>query len=278
MFKLEGFIKPENVFFNLNSGSKRGVLKETVARVCEVEGIKDKEEELLGCILNREKVESTGIGQGFAIPHCHYDHFQGVKVFVAFPKEPIDFKSMDGSLVRAIFMIISDNKSNEIYLKTLSRLMYLFRNVHLRDQLFSLTKVEQFIELIQASDQQLKYISFSGLKEMIKLLELENEIETYSHEILVVEGKRKGKANLKEDSQYLKLQADRDLQVKKIDQRLLSIYKQLKHKYNGEILSRVYQNVCGYCNVQLPVHIIREIKRQNQIIQCNTCAKILILR
>ncbi len=278
MFKLEGFIKPEYVFFDLDSGSKKGLLKETVARVCEIEGIKNKEEELLSYILNREKVESTGIGEGFAIPHCHYDHFNGVKVFVAFPKEPIDFKSVDNSLVRAIFMIISDNKSNEIYLKTLSRLMYLFRNVHLRDQLFSLTKVDQFMELIQASDRELEYISYAGLKEMIKLLELDNEIETYSHEVLVVDGKRKGKANLKEDPQYLKLQEDRDLQNRKIDQRLMSIYKQLKHKYNGEILSRVYKNVCGYCNVQLPVHIIREIKRQNQIIQCNTCAKILILR
>ncbi len=277
MIKLQDFIQQEHIFFDLKSPSKKGVLKDLVKNICSVENIEDKEQDILEQILEREKIESTGIGNSFAIPHCHYEDFSGVKVYVGFPKNPIDFKSIDDTLVRIIFLIIADKQSNDIYLKILSRLMYLLKNAEIREKLFSLTSPNDFMNIIKNSDQQMEYISYHGLKQIISLLEIENEIDIYSKETLILKGKRKGAADLKEDDQYINLKHECDKVIKDIDNRLLQIYKQLKGKYNGDILSKVSRNVCGYCNVQLPIHIIREIERQNQIIQCSTCAKILVL-
>ena len=276
MYKLEEYIQSDHIFFDLKAGSKRGILKAMVKLICETERIPDQEEILFSHIMDREKVESTGIGESLAIPHCHYDGFSGVKVFVGFPKAPIEFKSVDGNPVRVIFMIISDNNSNDIYLKTLSRLMYLFRNIQVRDKLYNIRDKDEFLKIIRQSDEQINYISFEQLKRIVELLEVENEIETCSKETIIEKGKRLGKADLKDNELYKKLLDNRETLVQTIDKRLLHIYEQLKSKYDKDILSRVVRNVCSFCNVQLPVHIIREINRQNQIIQCSTCAKILV--
>lgn len=276
MFKIEGFIEGKHIFFNLKTPSKRGVLKEMVNKICEVDGLQEQEEELANHILNREKIESTGIGDGIAIPHCHYDGFPNrVKVYVGFPKTPMEFKSVDGSLVRIIFMIISDNQSNDIYLKTLSRLMYLLRSNELRDELYNVTEVDRFMEIIHRTDEQENYISYEGLKQLMDLLELENQIETYSKETLIEKGKRQGKADLKEDERYHQFQANRDDLAEAIDHRLMNIYRQLRSKYDKDIFAKVNKDTCSHCHMQVPIHIMREINRQNQIIQCSTCAKIL---
>ncbi|MDH4129361.1 MAG: PTS sugar transporter subunit IIA [Spirochaetota bacterium] len=277
MFKLQDFVKPENVFFNLKSRTKRGILKEMVKLVSEVEKIMDQEESLLEHILNREKIESTGIGKGFAIPHCHFDGFKNkVKVYIGFPEAPIDFKSVDGAMVRIIFMIISDNNNNELYLKTLSRLMFLLRDIDIREKLFGLTSKEDFLKLVQTSDKEVNYIAYAGLKQLVDLLKLEDEIETYSRETLIEKGKRQGKLDLMDDSHYNELQKNHEHLVGEIDHRLLHIYNQLKKKFDGNIISKLHKNICSHCNVQLPIHIIREVNRENQIIQCNTCSKILV--
>lgn len=276
MFKLQSFIKPNNLFFNLKATGKKGILREMVNMICEVENRLDHEESLLQLILNREKIESTGIGKGFAIPHCQYDDFDGLHLYVAFPKNPIAFKSQDDSLVRIIFMIISNNKSNELYLKALSRLMYLIRNAETREKFFTLNNKDDFLKVIENSDSEMDYISYNGLRQIISLLEIDSEIKTYSHETLIEKGKRQGTADLKEDSQYLRLQNSHAELVNEVDSRLLYIYNQLKQKFDGDIISRVHKNVCSYCNFQLPVHIMRELNRKNQIIQCSTCCKILV--
>ena len=277
MFKLQDFVGPNSIFFNLKSRTKRGILKEMVKRISETENIGFQEEALLEHILTREKLESTGIGKGLAIPHCHFDGFKSkVEVYIGFPEAPIDFKSVDGSMVRIIFMIISDNNNNELYLKALSRLMFLLRDIDIREKFFSMTNKNDFFELIKTSDKEMNYIAYAGLKQLVDLLKLEDEIETYSHETLMEKGKRQGKIDLKDDSHYNNLQENHGNLINGIDYRLLHIYNQLKKKFNGDIISKLHKNICSYCNVQLPIHIVREVNRENQIIQCSTCSKILV--
>ncbi len=276
-FKLLDYVNENHIFFDVKGDSKKDVLTEIVHKICAVESIVDEEQAILASILKREEIESTAIGKGFAIPHCYYENFTGVKLYVGIPEFPIDFKSKNNGMVRVIFTIISGDDTNEVYLKALSRLIYLLRNIDVREKLISLSAKEDFLKLVQESDNEMNYISYKGLQQIVSLLNLEEEIDTYSHEALIGKNDKKSKDELENDPHYLKLMGSHGNLSKEIDTRLIQIYKQLKQKYGGDIIAKVKNNICGHCNVQLPVHIIREINRKNQIIQCFTCSKILVL-
>ena len=274
MANIQEFINEDNIFFNLKSEVKEDLLKEMVHLICEVENMTSQEESLAKGILEREKLETTGIGRAFAIPHCRFDGFDTLKVFVGFPEFPVEFQSIDGDKVRVVFMIISDNENNELYLKVLSRLMYLLRNSETREKLISISNKDQFFDVIEKSVKAMNYIPFAGLEHIIELLKLEEEIETYTKESEIT--KNAGVLAFEGDNHIQKLQSERNELIHKIDKRLYGIYKQLSSKYGQEIISRIKKNICEQCNVQLPIHILREMNRQNQIIQCPTCSKIII--
>ncbi len=277
MFKLQEFISKDRIFFNVKGNSKRAVIKETVRRICEIENITNDCDTLLKLILKREKLEATAIGKGFAIPHCNFKGFNGIKIYVSFPEIPVNFRAKYNDLVRVMFVIISDNNSNEMYLKALSYLMYFIKNTHSIEDLISIDSPQKFLAIVKKSDNDLNYISYKSLHLLTSLLILEDEINTYSHEITIEKGKRQGKNELDNDLHYQKLCKSKEKLVLDIDYRLMSIYNQLKAKYGGLITSKIKDKSCEYCNVQLPVHMIREASRKNQIIQCTMCSKILII-
>ena len=111
-------------------------------------GILFDKDEFHTAILDREKIVSTGIGIGVAIPHAKMSKCPDFFIAVGIQKSKgIDWNALDGSLVRLIFMIGGpDNKQTE-YLKILSRLTQSIKDEERRKRLFKCTSVPEVLDL-----------------------------------------------------------------------------------------------------------------------------------
>lgn len=140
MFSKEGNVAiskylDERFVLFLNAKTRDEVLKELVD-LLDQEGKLKNRQEFYNAILEREKVVSTGIGLGIAIPHAKLEGYDDFFIAIAVQeKEGVEWKALDGAPVRLIFMIGGpDNKQTE-YLKILSHLTIAIKNEERRKKL-----------------------------------------------------------------------------------------------------------------------------------------------
>lgn len=100
-------------------------------------------------ILKRENIVSTGIGMGVAIPHAKDDRFLKFFISIGIQKEAgLDWRSLDDSPVKLIFMIGGPEKNQNEYLKILSSLTVIIKDETLRKKLINSTSKEEVIDLL----------------------------------------------------------------------------------------------------------------------------------
>jgi len=120
-------MKQGGIFFHVHGDSVADVLKEAIS-LSPLPSDLDKDL-LLDMLLQREKLASTGIGSGIAIPHPRYPTeylANSAIITTCFTENKIDFKAIDGMPVFVIFLMLSP--STDIHLKFLSRLSYCLRD------------------------------------------------------------------------------------------------------------------------------------------------------
>jgi len=107
-FAFSKLVKKKNVFSDLESGDREAVLREMVGRLTENDEITAADvEPILAGLMARERLGTTGIGRGLAIPHVRYDELDHLLVAVGRSNTGIDFASVDGAPVEIVFLIIS---------------------------------------------------------------------------------------------------------------------------------------------------------------------------
>lgn len=86
-------------------------------------------------VLHRERLGSTGVGQGVAIPHARLPNIRKVTGFFARLKNPVDFESIDGRPVDLVFMLLAPEDSGAEHLKALARVSRSMRREDVRERL-----------------------------------------------------------------------------------------------------------------------------------------------
>ncbi len=86
-------------------------------------------------VLQRERLGSTGVGQGVAIPHARLRGICDVTGFFARLKSPVDFESIDGRPVDLVFMLLAPEDAGAEHLKALARVSRLMRREDVRERL-----------------------------------------------------------------------------------------------------------------------------------------------
>ena len=86
-------------------------------------------------VLQRERLGSTGVGQGVAIPHARLRGIRDVTGFFARLKSPVDFESIDGRPVDLVFMLLAPEDAGAEHLKALARVSRLMRREDVRERL-----------------------------------------------------------------------------------------------------------------------------------------------
>jgi len=129
MIELSDLLSPGAVVLDLKAGSKRQALRALAERSAAASGLEPAP--VLEALLEREKLGTTGIGDGLAIPHAKLeglDHMVGV---FARLETPIGFDALDDEPVDLVFLLLAPTTAAADHLKALARVARVFRDSEL---------------------------------------------------------------------------------------------------------------------------------------------------
>ncbi|MDD3001330.1 MAG: PTS sugar transporter subunit IIA [Candidatus Riflebacteria bacterium] len=150
--ELSEFISPKLTKLELTSTTKLDAIKELVDML-DVAGYLTDADAFLKAVLEREKVGSTGIGKGIAIPHSRTATVRDVVVAVGRSAAGIEFDALDNRPVNLVFLIAAPIESGGLYLKALARLSRLLRYQEFRNRLMEANSVEEITKIISAEEK-----------------------------------------------------------------------------------------------------------------------------
>jgi PTS system nitrogen regulatory IIA component len=117
----------------LKINGKKQAIQEIAARAAELSGLSERV--IFETLLQREKLGSTGIGHGIAIPHGKLPKLERLFGLFARLERPIDFESLDGQPVDLIFLLLAPEGAGADHLKALARIARLLRDTDVAKKL-----------------------------------------------------------------------------------------------------------------------------------------------
>ncbi|MBI4511999.1 MAG: PTS sugar transporter subunit IIA [Deltaproteobacteria bacterium] len=152
--KIIDFIREDLIVPDLRASDKLDVLEELASRLAERhEGV--VKEELVKVLIERERLASTAIGEGIAIPHGKLDAVGRLVACVGRAREGVDFDSMDGRPTHLFFVLVAPENSTGVHLKALARISRLFKDGEFRSRLLTANSAHEIYEII--ADEDAKY-------------------------------------------------------------------------------------------------------------------------
>ena len=130
---LSDLLPPYGVVTNLSASSRKQVIQslaELAVRFCDA-----YTRDIVDAVLERERLGSTGVGDGVAIPHARVEGVDRVFGVFARLKTPVDFDAIDGRPTDLIVMLLAPEDSSAEHLKALARISRLFRREDMRERL-----------------------------------------------------------------------------------------------------------------------------------------------
>jgi len=145
--QLTDIITPSRVLANLEGGSKKRVLELTAEFIANESSL-DSEDIYQG-LIERERLGSTGIGYGVAIPHCRLpslaeDETRGYLIQLS---QGVDFDAIDGQSVELLFVLLVPESTNQVHLNLLASLADCFSKDQFRHDLQMATSEEELFEI-----------------------------------------------------------------------------------------------------------------------------------
>ena len=123
---LADLIVQEAVLPALKVNSKKQLLQELAAKAAEVTGLPERE--IFDVILQRERLGSTGVGNGIAIPHGKLTSIKSIVGVFARLAAPVDFEALDDQPVDLVFLLLAPEGSGADHLKALARIARVLRD------------------------------------------------------------------------------------------------------------------------------------------------------
>src|SRR3954453_22987861 len=122
---LTDLVAPNAIIPALRVNSKKQILQELTAKGAELSG--QSERTILEVLQQREKLGSTGVGNGIAIPHGKLSKLE--KLFGLFARlaRPVDFEALDGQPIDLVFLLLAPEAAGADHLKALARVARLLR-------------------------------------------------------------------------------------------------------------------------------------------------------
>ncbi|MBV9522960.1 MAG: PTS IIA-like nitrogen regulatory protein PtsN [Alphaproteobacteria bacterium] len=131
--EIADLLAPDSVIPNLRASAKKQVLQELARRAAPLAGLQERL--VFDVLLERERLGSTGIGMGVAIPHGRILGLRRLHGLFARLERPIDFASIDDRPVDLIFLLLAPEGAGADHLKALARVSRLFRNAAICEKL-----------------------------------------------------------------------------------------------------------------------------------------------
>ena len=123
---LTDLVAPNAILSALRANNKKQVLQELAAKAAELTG--QNERAILEILLQRERLGSTGVGNGVAIPHGKLTNLSRLFGLFARLERPVDFEALDGRAVDLVFLLLAPEDAGADHLKALARVARLLRD------------------------------------------------------------------------------------------------------------------------------------------------------
>lgn len=143
-------LAPDRIVPELRATTKQGVLEELAALLADATGTDAAK--LLAVLRERERLNSTAIGEGIAIPHGRLPGLRGVVAGFARSTPGVDFDSVDKQPARLFFVLVAPDDAAAMHLKALARISRLLKDKDFRARLLELPTREELHAAILAED------------------------------------------------------------------------------------------------------------------------------
>ncbi len=150
---LFSLLESKTILSNLEVNNKKELISVMVDTLEQRIGSENLEAVRKG-VLEREKIMSTGVGKGLAIPHCKSQVVNESFGSFAILKEPLDFNSIDNQPVQLVFLLISPDSKNSLHIKLLSRVSRLMNSGAFREKVTSCTSSAQILEAFKEEEEK----------------------------------------------------------------------------------------------------------------------------
>lgn len=150
--KILDILSMDSIVPELKGKTKKQVLEELIDAV-KVNNPNVDRERLMKVLLERERLGSTGIGDGIAIPHGKLKDIKDLVLSFGRSTEGIDFESMDGKPVHLFFLLVAPETCSGIHLRALAKIARLLKNGTVRKRLGKVDNRDEIFSIIQQEDE-----------------------------------------------------------------------------------------------------------------------------
>lgn len=142
---IETILSSQRTHANIRASSKKRAIEEAASRIADnLNGL--TAEDIYNCLIAREKLGTTAIGEGIAIPHCRLEGCNEIVGSLFSLQQPVDFEAFDNIGVNLMFIIIVPCEEVDEHLQILGMLAQAFESAPFREQLRQASTSEQLYE------------------------------------------------------------------------------------------------------------------------------------
>lgn len=150
--KISDILSLDVIELNLEAADKDDAIRKIIDIAARSNKILDLKK-VTETIFEREKLVSTGVGKGFAIPHSKTDAISDIVAAFVITKNPIDFDSIDGEPVRFIFLLVGKETLLNTHIKLLSRISRLMNKEEFRQRLLEAKTKEEVLGIFKEEEK-----------------------------------------------------------------------------------------------------------------------------
>ena len=150
--KILDALPKEAILVDLKAVDKEGVLGELVMPIAEIAGI--EREDLVKVLMERERLGSTGIGEGIGIPHGKVKGLKTLMLGFGRSQKGVDFDSMDGLPAHIFFLLITPENSTGLHLKLLARISRILKNDIFKAKLLRASSQDEIYSIIKEEEEE----------------------------------------------------------------------------------------------------------------------------
>jgi len=149
--EINDLLVPEGVVADLKATSKKQALQDLAKRAAEVSGLHERA--IFDVLMERERLGTTGVGNGIAIPHGKLASLDRLHGLFARLEQPIDFHAIDERPVDLIFVLLAPENAGADHLKALARISRLLRNNGICDKLRGTDSAEALFAILTETQE-----------------------------------------------------------------------------------------------------------------------------
>jgi PTS system nitrogen regulatory IIA component len=151
--KIDGLLQPEDIIPSLAAETKEEALLELAAKVEQRHPMLDRKE-IFRVLQERERLGSTGVGDGVAIPHGKLKMAGGLLLVFGRSTKGVDFDALDGRKVHLFFLLIAPEEAFGLHLKMLGRISRILKDPAVRKDLLDAPDIGAIYGIIQEQDSR----------------------------------------------------------------------------------------------------------------------------